>query len=155
GKKILMFHGWADPNIPPQYSIAYYDAVTKRMGADVSDFYRYFMVPGMPHCGGNLGLGADFVGLSGVLAPPPPQLADADHDWTIALERWVEQGKAPERIIATEFDLPRNAPPPPPSSSPAPIPVKSTRPICLYPKVAVYKGSGAQSDAANFECALK
>ena len=146
GRKILQFHGWADPNIAPEYSIAYFEAVHRRMGPDTSGFYRLFMVPGMPHCVGAPGLGANNVGL----ADKPSQLADADHNWIAALERWVEKGVAPERMIATEFDLGDD--PSPRAPVLGTTPVKSTRPICSYPKAAVYQGAGPVSEAGSFAC---
>ena len=54
-----------------------------------------------------------------------------------ALEQWVEKGKAPESIIAARY---------------AGEKVDRTRPLCPYPQVAVYKGSGSTDDAANFVC---
>ena len=62
-----------------------------------SDFYRVFMVPGMAHCGGGDGPNAFGNGTSN------GPVIDADHDLVKALERWVEQGVAPERIIATHY----------------------------------------------------
>ena len=64
---------------------------------------------------------------------------------SLALERWVEKGIAPEVIIAskpvTDFD---------PSKG-----VVRTRPLCAYPLVAKWKGRGSTDDAANFECVKK
>jgi len=133
GGKIIIFHGWADPSVSAHDSLAYFDAVTKRMGPNLGDFYRLFLVPGMHHCRGVPGLGANNIDMS---------------DWTLALERWVEQGKAPDRMIATEFDSPAAAGPPAQMTGR----IKSTRPVCVYPKRAVYRGSGSQSDAASFSC---
>jgi feruloyl esterase len=59
-----------------------------------------------------------------------------------ALERWVEQGIAPEEIIAARYKAGSN-----PASG-----VVRTRPLCPYPKVARYKGTGSTDEAANFEC---
>jgi feruloyl esterase len=56
------------------------------------------------------------------------------------LEQWVEKGKAPESILASRF---------------AGEKVERTRPLCPYPQVAVYKGSGSTDDAANFACKVK
>jgi feruloyl esterase len=56
-----------------------------------------------------------------------------------ALEQWVEQGKAPEQLAASRI---RNGA------------VDRTRPLCPYPQVASYKGSGSIDDAANFSCKL-
>ena len=63
---------------------------------EIQEFYRLFMVPGMAHCGG--GDGANVFG-NGVNAP----VVDADHDLLKALERWVEQGGAPQEIIANSL----------------------------------------------------
>jgi feruloyl esterase len=60
-----------------------------------------------------------------------------------ALEQWVERGIAPERIVATKYKTGMN-----PASG-----VERTRPLCAYPLVARWKGSGSTDVAANFECA--
>jgi feruloyl esterase len=60
----------------------------------------------------------------------------------LALDRWVDQGVAPERIVATKFQAGAN-----PESG-----VVRTRPLCPYPQVARYVGSGNVDDAANFKC---
>ena len=52
----------------------------------------------------------------------------------------VEQDKAPDTIIATKF------------VNDTPPAVEMTRPLCVYPKVARYNGSGSTSVAANFTC---
>jgi feruloyl esterase len=54
-----------------------------------------------------------------------------------ALEQWVEHGNAPDRISASRVT----------SGT-----VVRTRPLCPYPQVAAYKGSGSTDDAANFVC---
>lgn len=54
-----------------------------------------------------------------------------------ALERWVEQDIAPAQITA--FHVTNNR-------------VDISRPLCSYPQVAQYKGSGSTNDAANFVC---
>jgi len=59
-----------------------------------------------------------------------------------ALERWVEKGTAPEKIIATKYQMDGN-----PTSG-----IARTRPLCPYPLVARYKGSGSTDEAANFAC---
>jgi feruloyl esterase len=59
----------------------------------------------------------------------------------VALERWVEQGVAPIRLIG---------------SGPTPVDAAKTmtRPLCPYPQQAIYKGSGDPNDAANFACTV-
>ncbi|HEY3044602.1 MAG TPA: tannase/feruloyl esterase family alpha/beta hydrolase, partial [Vicinamibacterales bacterium] len=55
--KLIHYHGWSDPQIPPMSSVKYYNSVVEKMGgaAKVKDNYRLFMVPGMAHCGGGDG----------------------------------------------------------------------------------------------------
>jgi feruloyl esterase len=136
GGKLIMYHGWADPLIPSQTSINYFNALVAgdRGGfqpasfdagrdpglARTQTYARLFMVPGMYHCSGG----------------PGPNVFDA----LTPLLTWVEKGKAPETITATKFV--NNTPPA----------VEMTRPLCLYPKVARYNGSGSTSVASNFTC---
>jgi feruloyl esterase len=58
-------------------------------------------------------------------------------DMVTALEQWVEHGQAPDRIVASR------------TSKGA---VDRTRPLCPYPQVAAYKGTGSTDEAANFVC---
>jgi feruloyl esterase len=121
GGKLLMYHGWADQQVAPGASVEFYKAAVQasRTPAESSNWIRLFMVPGMAHCSG--GEGPDtFEKLS-------------------VLERWVEKGEAPERIVASHHKSGR---------------VDRTRPLCPYPQVASYKGSGSIDDAANFVCRL-
>jgi feruloyl esterase len=128
GGKLIHYHGYSDPDIPPRASIDYHDRVVALAGARgeapaVDDFYRLFMVPGMGHCGGG----------------PGPN----SFDMLAALERWVERGAAPQRILATKFqdDDPQRA-------------VLRTRPLCPYPRAARYRGRGSSDDARSFTCRL-
>jgi feruloyl esterase len=68
---------------------------------------------------------------------PPAAFRDADHHVVSAMVKWVEQGVAPERIIATRF------------SGGA---LTLSRPVCPYPAQAVYNGSGDVTVASNFTC---
>lgn len=140
GKKLIQYHGWADPVISAESSLAYFEAV-QRTDGDTRDFYRLFMVPGMGHCGGG-------VGPTWLTAPAVSH--DAAHDAVLALTRWVETGVAPDQIIATEFAGPVTNLIVGPAAG---TPVKSTRPVCAYPRVARYRGHGRSSDASSFECA--
>ncbi len=134
GGKLIMYHGWSDAAIAPVNAINYYrSAVAKAGTKEAAAFLRLFMVPGMQHCGG--GPGPDVFGQFGA-----PQ-GDADHDVAKALERWVEAGVAPDRIIATKFN-----------EAKPPVAVR-TRPLCHYPEVARWKQTGSTNDAANFTCA--
>jgi feruloyl esterase len=136
GGKLILYHGWSDPAIPPENTISYYRSVVARLGQrNTRQFMRLFMVPGMQHCGG--GPGPNTFGQLGVSAQ-----ADPEHDISLALERWVERGIAPDGIVATKFvadsDLTQG--------------ILRTRPLCAYPLVARWKGTGSTDDAANFAC---
>lgn len=136
GGKLIQYHGWGDAAIPPQGSVDYFETVQKAMGK-TQDFYRLFMVPTMSHCAG--GPGATIFGNAGGMEPPEE---DADHDVVLALDRWVEKGVPPDRIIASGFV----------GNNPAKG-VAMTHPLCPYPQTAHYKGTGDAKDAANFACA--
>ncbi len=135
GGKLIVYHGWSDAAIPPLSSIHYYQSVVSKMGAkNAAGFVRLFMVPGMQHCGG--GPGPNDFGQEVAAA------GDPSRDLGPALERWVEQGTAPDRLVATKYK----------GTGPA-SGVARTRPLCAYPRVAKWNGSGSPDDAANFTCA--
>ncbi len=136
GGKLIMYHGWSDAAIPASNAIDYYESAVSKAGAkEAGQFLRLYMVPGMQHCGG--GPGPNSFG-QGTVAH-----ADPLHDIDAALEHWVEDGVAPEHIIATKYKTGAD-----PASG-----VLRTRPLCPYPQVARWKGSGGTDDAANFVCA--
>lgn len=134
GGKMIQYAGWADAAVPPENGLNYYREVTHTIG-NPSDFYRVFMVPGMAHCSG--GAGPNAFGNGTVNGP----VIDADHDLVKALERWVEQGIAPQRIIATHY-----------VNNTAAQGVAFQRPLCPYPERGEYAGSGDPNDASNFQC---
>lgn len=135
GGKLILYHGWNDAALPPVNTINYYESVRTKMGARESDaFMRLFMAPGVQHCAG--GPGPNNFGQMVTAAQ-----SDALHDMTVALERWVEEGVAPAQVIAVKRQ----------SGDPK-SPVTRSRPLCPYPQVARYKGSGSTDDAANFSC---
>ena len=139
GVKIIQYHGWNDQTLQPAFSPQYYDQVVKANGGleTTQQFYRLFMVPGMNHCYDGVGAG-NFGGV-GMQIPP---VRDAQHDLMTALESWVEKGVAPTQFIGTKYV----------DAQPATKSVQFTRPICLYPSVARYKGTGDPNDASNFAC---
>ncbi len=116
GGKLLMYHGWNDGSSPLE-SINYYKEVLKAVGSEANDSMRVFGMPGVGHCSG--GAGCDRFDMLGVI------------------DQWVENGKAPERIVATKTTGGK---------------VVSTHPLCAYPKIAKYKGTGSTDDAENFAC---
>ncbi|MEO2195756.1 MAG: tannase/feruloyl esterase family alpha/beta hydrolase [bacterium] len=128
GGKLLVYHGWSDPDISPIGTIDYYEEVMSLIGDGASsdealtatkEFFRLFMVPGMGHCRGG----------------PGPDSFDA----LTAMERWVEQGVAPDQMVASKM---------------ADGEVVRTRPLCTYPQVAEWNGTGSTDDAANFSCVM-
>ena len=140
GGKLILYHGWSDPALPPTATIDYYRGATAKLGTKgAEETIRLYMVPGMEHCGD--GPGADNFGATPGMAPAEP---DPSRNMTAALERWVERGIAPSAIVATKYNTPDN-----PSSG-----VKFTRPLCPYPQVARYNGAGSENDAANFACVV-
>ena len=115
GGKLLLTHGWADTGITPKTTIWYYDSVLDKMGTSQSDWMRLFMAPGMGHCGGGPGVNTfDSIG---------------------TLEKWVEQGIAPDQMMGTGAQ-------------------GLARPLCPYPQYAEYKGAGDLKGAANWACTV-
>lgn len=138
GGKLLIYHGWSDTAIPATNAINYYTSVKEKMGEKATvEFVELFLAPGMQHCGN--GTGPNSFGTNPSMTP-----SDADHSLTIALDQWVDKGVAPKRIIATKFKTGAN-----PQSG-----VERSRPLCPYPQVAHYKGSGSIDEAANFTCGI-
>ncbi len=134
GGKLILYHGWNDPAISALNTINYYNDVVSKMGVrETEAFARLYMVPGMQHCAG--GAGPDSFGQGGASAK------DAQHNAELAVEEWVEKGIAPTSVIATKYEGDD------PSKG-----AKMMRPLCPYPQVAKYKGSGDTNDAGNFAC---
>lgn len=135
GGKLILYHGWSDGALPPLNTVNYFQSALARMGKrEAGTFIRLFMAPGMQHCGG--GPGPDGFG-----AFVPGAKSDPQHDISLALERWVEHGLAPDQVIASKRQ-----------GQDSKSPVIRTRPLCPYPQVARYKGSGSTDDAASFVC---
>ncbi len=136
GGKLILYHGWSDAAIPPVNAISYYQGVTQAMGeSTVDSFLRLYLPPGMQHCAG--GPGPNLFGQFGVL-----KAGDAQHDIFTSLVDWIEKGPAPSAIVATKYlkDDPAK-------------PAEMTRPLCPYPLVAKYDGSGDEKKAESFSCA--
>ncbi len=117
GGKMLLYFGWADMALNPMMGVNYYEDVLETIGPETPEFFRLYVVPGMFHCRG--GLGVD------------------QFDAFTRLVNWVEGGETPERIDAARVIDSQ---------------VEMTRPLCPYPQIARYKGSGDTNDAANFSC---
>ncbi len=118
--KLIIYHGWGDSDAHPEPTYDYYRNVVKATFAgDVQAArasVRLFMVPGMGHCGG--GPGCD------------------TWDKLAPLVEWVEQGKAPDHLVAEHRTAGKT---------------DDQRRICAYPQQAVYVGpAGGQNDRANW-----
>lgn len=136
GGKLILYHGWNDQAISPWNTIHYYHAVQHTLGgAKTASFVRLYMVPGMEHCGG--GPGATDLGQMGA-----PTLPGAKYNAFNALVDWVQKGQAPGELIATKFAKG-------PDGKQKPV---MTRPLCPYPKVLKYNGTGDTNKASSFSC---
>ncbi len=142
GGKLILAHGLSDSLVPPGQSVDFYHRHAREQGgiARTRSFARMFLAPGMMHCGGGTGPDSFNVSLG---APQLPPSGDASHDLFAALIDWREQGKAPDRVIAT-----RHAAPGDPT-------IAMQRPICAYPQRAIYKGRGPNGRASSFTCVTK
>jgi hypothetical protein len=116
--KMLLWHGLADGGIMATSSIGYYEGVMKLMGGrqKTEDFFRLYLIPGVHHCGGGPGL--------------------TEFDALTLLENWVENGQAPEALIAARRGNDGR--------------VERSRPVYPYPKLARYSGSGDPKQTASF-----
>jgi feruloyl esterase len=97
---LIVYVGSADALISPMASLAYYRRAARRMGglAATRSFARLFAVPGMQHCQG--GLAPASFGQAWVA---PGLRPDPRHDVRAALEAWVEQGRAPDALVAAKY----------------------------------------------------
>jgi feruloyl esterase len=124
GGKVIVYHGVSDGAFSVQATIDWYEKVRANNRGDRADFARFYPVPGMAHCGGG----------------PATDRFDAFS----ALVAWVEQGKAPGDLLATvRADN---------QELPAEWSKTRTRPLCDWPKVARYRGTGDLESAASFVC---
>ena len=122
GGKMIVVHGNSDPVFSVNDTIRWYGELNAAQRGDAASFARLFTVPGMAHCSG--GPSTDnFDGLS-------------------ALVNWVEKGVAPDRIEASARAANADA-----KAWPT-----RTRPLCAYPKMAKYKGSGDTEVSSSFVC---
>jgi len=130
GAKVVVYHGVADAIFSAEDTRQWMLRLDRAMGGQADSFARFFPVPGMAHCSGGL--------------------ATDQFDLLSPLVKWVEQGQAPQAVVATargagnaggvNTELPADWAP------------NRSRPLCAYPTVATYKGSGSLEDAASFSC---
>lgn len=138
GTKLMLMHGTTDLVVPAAPTATYYETVARTMGGltETTKFFRFFEVVGMDHCSGG------------------------DGAWAInylpIIEAWVEQGKAPARIVGKRpkpgvaldyfgIDVDRLKP----------DQIAFSRPYFAYPAKAYYSGHGDPDDARSFVTGLK
>ena len=114
GGKMIVYHGLSDQGMSTSVLSDWYDQLTPAEGGGPQAWARLFLIPGMTHCGGG-------------------QATDR-FDMLTALQLWVEEGKAPDRVVATGAAFPG-----------------LSRPLCPYPKVARY-ADGDVKDEKSFAC---
>jgi feruloyl esterase len=125
--KLVLWHGWADAGAPPEPTFDYYQQVVgKTFGGKIEaarERARLYMFPGMGHCGGG----------------PGPN----EWDPLTPLVSWVEQGTAPDSVVAQRVTESR---------------VTNERRVCAQPQAARYTGPAGQQQgpanwvATNFTC---
>jgi Tannase and feruloyl esterase len=126
GGKLIVYHGAADPAFSLHATLRWTEKLQAHWGlARAQTLARVFAVPGMGHCHG--GPGTDRFDPLG------------------ALVEWVEQGRAPDRIVAQT--RPNNA------ELPAGWSRQRSRPLCPWPQAPRYAGGDAES-ADSFRCVM-
>ena len=124
GHKLIVYHGQCDGVVSVNDTIHWYENLSHNNAGNASSFARLYVVPGMNHCSGG-------------------PTTDA-FDLLTAMTDWVEQHKAPDRLVASVS--PGNA------ELPAGWSKSRTRPLCNWPLVARYQGGDPES-AGSFVCA--
>ena len=124
GGKVIVYHGASDGAFSVLGTVDWYTKLRANNGGDIIDFARFYPVPGMAHCGGG----------------PATDRFDAFG----ALVAWVERGAAPGSLVAeVRADNPE---------LPADWSKTRSRPLCDWPRVARYRGTGDLESAASFVC---
>ncbi len=136
GGKMIIYDSINDGIFSAVDLVNWYNSIHGVHAGDTQSFVRLFLIPNMAHCGGG------------------PATNSFSANMLSAITSWVEDGQAPNEIIAANTN----------TSSPFPsggifdprvaenFPTDGTRPICSYPEQTRYVGSGAANDAANFTC---
>jgi feruloyl esterase len=129
GGKLIQYHGWNDQLIAAQNSIDYYESVVSFLSDNSADTSKALADVQSFY---RLFMAPGMAHCGGGTGPNT-------FDMQAALEDWVERGVAPDKVIATRL---LNGV------------VDRARPLCPYPRVARYSGSGDTNDAANFSCQM-
>jgi Tannase and feruloyl esterase len=130
GAKMMVYHGASDPIFSAADTLTWYQNLAAANNGNAADFARYYNVPGMTHCNGGV--------------------ATDQFDMLTPLVNWVEKGVAPESVTASVRGVGNaggvNA------DIPADWSQTRTRPLCAYPAVARYTGTGNTEQASSFVC---
>lgn len=135
GGKLFTYHGTADPIISSDDSKLYYRTVANNMSAspsDLDDFYRFFSIGGMGHCGS--GDAAVYIGQSGDTYLD----SEPENNMLLQLVDWVENGVAPDYVrgaASTDGDT-----------------ATFYRKHCKYPLRNQYVGPGNYTDESAWQC---
>lgn len=113
--KMIMYHGWNDAALSAYATIQHYEEAMQK-DKDLQSYIRLFLLPGVLHCGG--GTGPDNI------------------DFVRLIQDWVENGKAPERIVLSKMEKGKTV---------------MTRPVFPFPKEAIYNGKGDTNLEQNFK----
>jgi len=126
GGKLIIYHSWNSIALPTGSIVKYYEDVVKTVGGlkETQDFARLFVIPESSGCVGTFN--------------------DETFNAFKAVQDWVEKGIAPDTITYVDRVSQSNS-----STQSA---VTRTRPVCAYPKISRYTGSGDPNDGANFSC---
>jgi hypothetical protein len=129
GGKLIFYHGLSDSGPPWPYTLKYFRDVARKHGGleHADDFMKLYLVPNMGHCSGNM--------------------ATDNFDMLTPMVNWIENGVAPDEIIATGNRFPAAVGPYAGLGNST-----RSRPLCAYPKTLRYTGSGDISVASSYVC---
>ncbi|NAS95719.1 tannase/feruloyl esterase family alpha/beta hydrolase [Pseudomonas syringae pv. actinidifoliorum] len=140
GGKLILWHGWADPNVSPLNTLAYHEAVEAKMGkARTESFERLYMLPGVYHCGSGEG----------------PSVIDL----LTPIMAWVESDHAPDAIVARQARPGKTTKGRPRTQQPLPDFLVTdnvanhgrTRKVFPYPYMAEYDHKGYSKSASSYQ----
>jgi len=129
GAKAIVYHGSSDGVFSPVDTVNWYDNLKDGTPGTRDEYARLFLVPGMNHCAGG---------------PTTDQF-----DMIDTIVNWVEKGQAPDQVVANVRGAGANKVN---TEVPATWNPARTRPLCPYPKVAKYNGTGDIDSASSFTC---
>ena len=122
GGKMITWHGLADAVVPHGKTVAYFEALKGTHSAELDEFNRLFLIPGMDHCG----------------IQPGPGISQTDFDPLTALESWLETGVAPDSLPTTRHDADGAA--------------LWSRPACAWPARESWNEADDWREASSFTC---